>query len=152
MKAPSLRSSSSVRLSQPASDQIIRAARRLRRAVARLVFAPPVTCVYNPLTYAWGVHQAYLAQFGCGVKRVLFLGMNPGRFGMLQTGVPFGEVAAVRDWLKLKATAGRPLREHPRRKAASGADSASQSGQSGGQLELGSRRDPPTARLGRLAV
>ena len=36
-------------------------------------------------------------------KRVVFLGMNPGPFGMAQVGVPFGEVAAVRDWLRIDA-------------------------------------------------
>jgi single-strand selective monofunctional uracil DNA glycosylase len=41
--------------------------------------------------------------------------MNPGPFGMVQTGVPFGEVAAVRDWLKLRATIGQPTRRHPKR-------------------------------------
>jgi len=116
MKAASLPAPSSGRLTPPASDRIIRAALRLRGAVTPLAFAPPVTYVYNPLAYAWEMHAAYLARFGCGMKRVLFLGMNPGPFGMVQTGVPFGEIAAVRDWLKLQAQVGRPLREHPRRR------------------------------------
>jgi single-strand selective monofunctional uracil DNA glycosylase len=34
---------------------------------------------------------------------------------MAQTGVPFGEIAAVRDWMKLTGTVGRPPREHPKR-------------------------------------
>ncbi len=96
--------------------ELVTAALRLRRALEGLTFAPPVTCVYNPLAYAWEMHTTYLTQFGCGVKRVLFLGMNPGPFGMVQTGVPFGEIAAVRDWLKLEAQVGRPPREHPRRR------------------------------------
>jgi single-strand selective monofunctional uracil DNA glycosylase len=41
--------------------------------------------------------------------------MNPGPFGMVQTGVPFGEVEAVRDWLGLAGPIGKPRREHPRR-------------------------------------
>ena len=41
--------------------------------------------------------------------------MNPGPFGMAQTGVPFGEIAAVRDWLKIERPVGRPEREHPKR-------------------------------------
>ena len=56
-----------------------------------------------------------MRQFAASPKRVLFLGMNPGPFGMVQTGIPFGEVAAVRDWLKLRAKVGKPTREHPRR-------------------------------------
>jgi single-strand selective monofunctional uracil DNA glycosylase len=78
-------------------------------------FAPPVSYVYNPLDYAWPAHELYLCKFGSAPKRVLFLGMNPGPFGMVQTGVPFGEIAAVRDWLKIQAPVGKPRREHPRR-------------------------------------
>ncbi|MCX6894113.1 MAG: single-stranded DNA-binding protein [Verrucomicrobia bacterium] len=78
-------------------------------------FAPPVAHVYNPLAYAWTAHEKYLRQFGGGRKRVVFLGMNPGPFGMAQTGVPFGEVAAARDWLKISAPVARPAEEHPKR-------------------------------------
>ncbi len=80
-----------------------------------LRFAPPVAYVYNPLRYAWPGHSVYLEKFGAGTKRVLFLGMNPGPFGMAQTGVPFGEIAAVRDWLGIQVAIGRPEREHPKR-------------------------------------
>ena len=41
--------------------------------------------------------------------------MNPGPFGMAQTGVPFGEIAAVRDWLRIECEVGKPARQHPRR-------------------------------------
>jgi single-strand selective monofunctional uracil DNA glycosylase len=97
------------------SKHLIAAARELSRQVERLKFAPPVSHVYNPLTYAWKAHEEYLRRFGDGRKRVVFLGMNPGPFGMAQTGVPFGEVAAVRDWLKIEAPVGKPPREHPKR-------------------------------------
>jgi single-strand selective monofunctional uracil DNA glycosylase len=94
---------------------LIEAAQDLCAAVARLEFRLPVTHVYNPLEYAWLAHEAYLRRYGNTAKRVVFLGMNPGPFGMAQTGVPFGEVNAVRDWLKINAPIGRPLREHPKR-------------------------------------
>ena len=94
---------------------MIAAARELASQVGRLKFKPPVAHVYNPLTYAWPAHELYLRKFGGGKKRVVFLGMNPGPFGMAQTGVPFGEIAAVRDWLGICASVGRPVREHPRR-------------------------------------
>lgn len=94
---------------------LLRAAQQLRAAVDRLQFAAPVSHVYNPLVYAWEPHTDYLRRFGQGTKRVVFLGMNPGPFGMAQTGVPFGEVAAVRDWLGVQGTVSRPHREHPRR-------------------------------------
>ena len=74
-------------------------ARRLRDDVDRLEFAPPVAVVYNPLDYAWKPHRAYLERYGQGHPQVLLLGMNPGPFGMAQTGVPFGDVAMVRGWL-----------------------------------------------------
>ncbi|MBR1671975.1 MAG: hypothetical protein IJ702_03540, partial [Fretibacterium sp.] len=89
------------------------AARELREAVDAMSFAPPVAAVYNPLDYAWDAFEAYVERYGAGPKRVVFLGMNPGPWGMAQTGVPFGEVAAVRDWLKLDVPAGRPAQEHP---------------------------------------
>lgn len=78
-------------------------------------FAAPVSHVYNPLDYAWPVHRAYLERFGASSKRVVFLGMNPGPFGMAQTGVPFGEIAAVRDWLGLAGTVGKPAQENPKK-------------------------------------
>lgn len=78
-------------------------------------FAAPVTHVYDPLDYAWAGHEAYLRRYARGPRRVVFVGMNPGPFGMMQTGVPFGEVAAVRDWMGLEAPIGRPAHEHPKR-------------------------------------
>jgi single-strand selective monofunctional uracil DNA glycosylase len=91
------------------------AARRLCRDLAPLRFRAPVTHVYNPLEYARASHEIYLRRFGDSPRPVLFLGMNPGPFGMAQTGVPFGDVASVREWLGIEAPVGRPAREHPRR-------------------------------------
>ncbi len=97
------------------SPQLIAAARELSSAVGRLQFAPPVTHVYNPLDYAWAAHEEYLRRFGGSRKRVVFLGMNPGPFGMAQTGIPFGEVAAARDWMGIRAAVAKPAHEHPKR-------------------------------------
>ena len=97
------------------SRRLIAAARQLGEAVDRLNFAAPVAHVYNPLSYARVPHEIYLRRFGHGARRVIFLGMNPGPFGMVQTGVPFGEVNAVRDWLKIESVVGKPRREHARR-------------------------------------
>ncbi|MDR3229903.1 MAG: hypothetical protein LBT65_00540 [Synergistaceae bacterium] len=77
-------------------------------------FAPPVACVCNPLTYAWPAFEEYVVRYGGTKKRVLFLGMNPGPWGMAQTGVPFGEIFVVRNWLEISAPIGRPDREHPK--------------------------------------
>jgi single-strand selective monofunctional uracil DNA glycosylase len=97
------------------SAPLIASTHRLCKALEGLEFSPPVAWVYRPLEYAWQVHQRYLERFGHGTRRVVFLGMNPGPFGMAQTGVPFGEVAAVRDWMGICETVGKPTGEHPKR-------------------------------------
>jgi single-strand selective monofunctional uracil DNA glycosylase len=94
---------------------LITAALKLREALRPLRFAPPTACIYNPLDYAWAAHEAYLKRFGAGRKKVVLVGMNPGPFGMTQTGVPFGEIAAVRDWMGICEPVGRPEQEHPKR-------------------------------------
>jgi len=98
------------------SGLLIDAALSLRAAVDKLRFAEPVTHVYNPLDYAWRAHEMYLRRYATGRKPVLFLGMNPGPFGMVQTGVPFGQIAAVRDWLGIEAKIDKPPNEHPKRR------------------------------------
>ena len=80
-----------------------------------LHFDPPVAAVYNPLVYAASPYNLYLKFAGIAPKKVIFLGMNPGPWGMAQTGVPFGEIAAVRDWLGIEAAVDKPKKEHPRR-------------------------------------
>jgi len=87
----------------------------LARELAPLRFAAPVACVYNPLDYAWQPFAQYLKLYGAAPKEVLLLGMNPGPWGMAQTGIPFGEVSFARDWLKVEAPVGKPKREHPKR-------------------------------------
>ncbi|MGI9086160.1 MAG: uracil-DNA glycosylase family protein [Chthoniobacterales bacterium] len=100
---------------QNISEQMVAAAERLREEAGRLRFGSPVTHVYNPLEYAWRAHEDYLRRYATRPKRALFLGMNPGPFGMAQTGVPFGEIAAVRDWLGIQAPIGKPRAQHPKR-------------------------------------
>jgi single-strand selective monofunctional uracil DNA glycosylase len=102
-------------MSQIVKNELVTAARALDEALSGLRFGEPVTHVYRPLEYAWAAHEAYLTRFGGGKKRVVFLGMNPGPFGMAQTGVPFGEVAAVRDWMGIEVAVGKPEIEHPKR-------------------------------------
>ncbi len=97
------------------SRLLIKSAKELCAELDGLRFSEPVTHTYNPLTYAWAAHQEYLRRYGNTRKRVVFVGMNPGPFGMAQTGVPFGEINAVRDWLKIQAPIGKPDREHPKR-------------------------------------
>lgn len=94
---------------------LVDVSRDLSRAVSQLEFASPVTHVYNPLEYARRPHELYLRRFGAGSKEAVLVGMNPGPFGMAQTGVPFGDVALVRDWMGIHAPVGHPPEEHPKR-------------------------------------
>ena len=95
--------------------QMKNAAKALSSSVSELKFAEPVTFVYNPLDYAWSCHQKYLDRFATSTKKVIFLGMNPGPWGMAQTGIPFGEIPAVRDWMKITGEVKSPEAEHPKR-------------------------------------
>ena len=97
------------------TSRLVSIAEQLRERTRRLRFAPPVACVYAPLDYAWAPHRLYLERYGVDPREVLFVGMNPGPFGMVQTGVPFGDVAMVRDWLGIEAPVERPAREHSKR-------------------------------------
>jgi single-strand selective monofunctional uracil DNA glycosylase len=84
-------------------------------ALHPLHFAPPVTHVYNPLEYARKPHDQYLSLYASGPKEIVLLGMNPGPWGMAQTGVPFGEVKFVREWLRIEAPVSVPPAVHPKR-------------------------------------
>jgi single-strand selective monofunctional uracil DNA glycosylase len=89
---------------------------QLENELEKLQFAAPVTHVYNPLVYAKEPFGQYLSRYLAGPEgRTLLLGMNPGPWGMAQTGVPFGEVASVRDWLGIQGAVGQPLVSHPAR-------------------------------------
>ena len=96
-------------------SELVKASRALSRVVSELEFGEPVTHVYNPLQYARRPHELYLSRFGSGSKEVVLVGMNPGPFGMGQTGVPFGDVGFVRDWMGIEAPVDRPALEHPKR-------------------------------------
>ncbi len=83
-------------------------ARRMARDVARLEWRTP-SHVYNPLQYAWSGQRIYLQRYGEKRGRVLLVGMNPGPWGMAQTGVPFGNVATVREWFRIETKLAPPL-------------------------------------------
>ena len=90
-------------------------ARALSRAAGQCTFASPVHHVYNPLDYAFEAHRQYLDRYCRREAQVLLVGMNPGPFGMVQTGVPFGEISAVRDWLGITDGVNPPRNQHPKR-------------------------------------
>ena len=60
---------------------------RLSEELSRLDFGSSVTHVYNPLDYAIEPHGNFVRKYCSSNKDVLFVGMNPGPFGMAQTGV-----------------------------------------------------------------
>lgn len=99
------------------AQALIGAAQTLSATLDGLKFSAPVTHVYNPLDYAGAAHTQYLSLWGGQPqpRRVIFLGMNPGPFGMVQVGVPFGEVAVVHDWLRINAPIRQPLHMNPKR-------------------------------------
>ena len=99
----------------PTTNGLVAISRKLTRQVSNMDFEQPVTHIYNPLDYARAPHEDYLRQWGGGPKPVLLLGMNPGPFGMAQTGVPFGEIEHVRDWLGVSGRVEKPSSEHPKR-------------------------------------
>jgi single-strand selective monofunctional uracil DNA glycosylase len=94
---------------------LVTISRQLAAELEKVRFGPPTSHVYNPLVYARASHERYLQRYGTRSGRVVLLGMNPGPFGMAQTGVPFGDVTMVRDFLGIQADVGKPAREHPAR-------------------------------------
>jgi single-strand selective monofunctional uracil DNA glycosylase len=96
-------------------EQLLIAAEQLAGAVDGFQFSEPVTHVYNPLRYAWEPYARYVELYARPPKKVLFLGMNPGPWGMAQTGVPFGEIDHVRHWLNIENDVFKPPVEHPKR-------------------------------------
>ncbi|XP_076835937.1 single-strand selective monofunctional uracil DNA glycosylase-like isoform X2 [Brachyhypopomus gauderio] len=106
----------SFRPSSPAAVRFLQAELELNARLQMLSFGEMVRYIYNPIDYAWSMHRCYVETYCHGSQSVLFLGMNPGPFGMAQTGVPFGEVKAVRDWLRITGEVGRPAVEHPKRR------------------------------------
>ncbi|XP_036355552.1 single-strand selective monofunctional uracil DNA glycosylase-like isoform X2 [Octopus sinensis] len=96
-------------------DRLLQVEAELCRNLKTIEFTDPVDYVYSPLDYASDTHAKYVHRFCNSQKNVLFLGMNPGPFGMAQNGVPFGECDTVRNWLKIDGIVGKPQREHPKR-------------------------------------
>lgn len=87
----------------------------LSSVLKKIPFGPPVAGVYDPTEYARGPFGEYLRRFGQAPKYAVFIGMNPGPWGMVQTGVPFGDVEMVKTWMGIGGKAGSPANPHPKR-------------------------------------
>jgi single-strand selective monofunctional uracil DNA glycosylase len=97
------------------ADTLLAIADSLSRSLAGITFSRPVTHVYNPTAYAREPFRNYLERFGNSPGRVVLVGMNPGPWGMVQTGVPFGEISFVRGWMGIEGKVGQPVELHPKR-------------------------------------
>lgn len=93
----------------------LEASKQLRETVNRFHFEAPTAQVYNPLDYAWEPYEDYVSKYAREGIDVMFMGMNPGPWGMAQVGIPFGEIELVRNWLRIKGTVEKPPVEHPKR-------------------------------------
>lgn len=98
------------------SDKLLLIEQELCKKLQDVTFPSMIQYIYNPLEYASETHAMYVHKYCTGEKKVLFVGMNPGPWGMSQTGVPFGEISMVRNWLKIFGPVKSPLKEHPDRK------------------------------------
>lgn len=101
------------------SNRLIKHTRALARRCDELsdniIARTAVTHIYNPLDYAWAAHREYLNRYARTRKQALFVGINPGPWGMAQSGIPFGNVPSVRDWLGIEADIKAPANTHPKR-------------------------------------
>lgn len=87
----------------------------LSQELSELAFSVPVAYVYEPLRYARNSYAQFVERYGRSPKEIILLGMNPGPWGMGQTGIPFGDVRMVIDFLGIQADVFPPGRVHPKR-------------------------------------
>lgn len=96
--------------------QVLKVQQDLSNELGQIDFLKaPIQYVYNPSNYARIPNELYHTKYCQSPKKLLFVGMNPGPFGMCQTGVPFGDVDRVREWLKIEGPVSKPLPECPQR-------------------------------------
>lgn len=100
----------------PVASNILRVTQQLNSALQLLHIEnhiPAVSHIYYPLQYAYDPYENYVNKYCNGAKSVLFVGMNPSPHGMCQTGIPFGDVNYVKNWLKIGGEVKIPPIQHP---------------------------------------
>jgi single-strand selective monofunctional uracil DNA glycosylase len=97
------------------TKKLFRIYKNLNKSIDNIDFPEPITHVYNPLQYAWPVFANYLERFAPLQAENILLGMNPGPWGMAQTGIPFGEISFVEQWMALSGKITQPRNLHPKR-------------------------------------
>jgi single-strand selective monofunctional uracil DNA glycosylase len=101
-------------------DDLLEAAKHLseqcNKKIPALLKHKDVAHVTNPLDYAWELHEQFIRKWGGFGAKTLLLGMNPGPYGMAQTGVPFGATKMATDVLQIEAVELQtPAGAHPKR-------------------------------------
>ena len=97
-------------------DAALRLSEACNRGKNRILKHKLVAHVTNPLDYAWEFHEQFIDKWSGFGATTLLLGMNPGPYGMAQTGVPFGATAMARDILQIEERdVQTPLDAHPKR-------------------------------------
>lgn len=96
-------------------EELLSLALGMQNKLSYFNFNHPVDFVYAPLDYAWGGYKSYITNFAPQKARGLFIGMNPGPFGMAQTGIPFGDVVMVREWMEISCEINTPEKYHANR-------------------------------------
>ncbi|XP_017774188.1 PREDICTED: single-strand selective monofunctional uracil DNA glycosylase-like [Nicrophorus vespilloides] len=98
------------------SDKLLTLDEQLCQQINLLEFdSEKVEYVYNPLEYAYNGYSQFVKKYLDTSKHILFVGMNPGPYGMCQTGIPFGDVNTVQNWFEINVEVNRPRRECPER-------------------------------------
>ena len=70
------------------AEQLMAIEEKLADDLMKLTYEFPVEYVYNPIKHAKDLHYNFLKRYYTeGPKPILFLGMNPGPWGMVQTGI-----------------------------------------------------------------
>ena len=69
------------------AEQLMAIEEKLADDLMKLNYEFPVEYTYNPIKHAKELHYNFLKKYYTeGPKPILFLGMNPGPWGMVQTG------------------------------------------------------------------
>lgn len=77
----------------PIGAQYLQIEQRLCQKMLPIKYGYPVTVIYSPLTYAFQTHRDFVAKYCTSERTLMFLGMNPGPYGMSQNGVrPFSHL------------------------------------------------------------
>ena len=76
----------------PIGAQFLQIEQRICQKMLPIKYGYPVTVIYSPLTYAFQTHRDFVAKFCTSERTLLFLGMNPGPYGMSQNGVRYLQI------------------------------------------------------------